>query len=97
MPDDLATIAASAAAAAWLTKTIVDLIRQRVAIDGGVTLAVALVVALITNVAWALYKGAPFAGPQDYALVAIQSVLAFLGAVATTAAQNAAAERRAGK
>jgi len=91
MTSDIGGLIATSAAAAWLTKTVVDLIRLKATgLDGNWVLALALVLGLATNVAWTLYRGEPFAGLPDYGRVAIQGVLAFAGAVATTEAQTAA-------
>lgn len=90
MPEDLSALLATSAAAAWLTKTVVDLIRQRLpSLDGNYVLVLALVLGLAFNALWTLYRGDPFAAPGDYARVAIQGFLAFLGAVVTTEVQTA--------
>ncbi len=89
--DSISELLATSAAGAWLTKTVVDLLRQRIEkLEGNVVLASAFVLGAVFNVLWTLYMQEPFSAVSDYARVAIQSVLAFLGAVGSTIAQRAA-------
>lgn len=94
-PEDLATLAVEAAAAAWLTKAVVDLVRQRTTIEGAMTLLLAAVLAVVFTVAWSFYAGNFEASLAGYAALVLRSVLAFLGAIAVTETQKVAARVRA--
>lgn len=91
MENSLVELVQSSAAAAWLTKTIVDLIRTRFPDLGDLQILIgAFVFAVIFNTGWAFYLDQNIGTGSAIARVGFQSVLSFLGAVATTEAHTAA-------
>jgi len=88
--ENLTDLLTTAAAAAWLTKSVVDLARQRIeSLNGNAVLALAVVLGLVFNLAWTLYQKEPFVDTSDYARVFIQGVLSALGSVVSTETQKA--------
>lgn len=89
--DQLSELMAGAAAASWLTKVVVDLVRTRIkSLDGWGVLLFAFITGQAFSFAWALYNGETLSGLDSYAKVFIQGGLAFVGAVVATEAQTAA-------
>lgn len=91
MNGDLLMLATEAAGAAWLTKTVVDLIRMKwTSLQDGRVLVLAGVLALLFSFGLAVYRRETFNEASDYVRTVFQGVFAFLGAWGTTEAQTAA-------
>lgn len=97
IPDQIAPLLVESAAAAWLTKGVVDLVRQRTGLAAGYTLLLAAVLAVAFTAAWGLYSGSLQLDLPGYATLVLRSVLAFLGAIAVTEIQKAATRMRASR
>lgn len=91
MPPELIDLLAQSAVAAYLTKVLLDLIRQRAPqLDGNVILVLGFFLGLVLNLVWAVYTKQPLDGWNDYAKLFLEGLLALLGAVIATEAQTAA-------
>ena len=88
---DVAVLLADAAAAAYMTKVVIDIVRMKVtSLDGIRIVFLAFVLGLAFSVAWTFYKEGIVDTPSDYAKVFIQGVLSAIGAIGATEAHKAA-------
>lgn len=95
MVSDLAVLFTDAAAAAYLTKVVIDIVRMKVtSLNGNRIILLAFVLGLMFSVVWAFYKEGIVDTTSDYAKVFIQGVMSGIGAIGATEAHKAARPER---